>query len=121
VEFDNRLNPLINPLKEVAVSLKGRRVELTAELERLTKPPAEGASIGFGKRVGEGTTEAVERLATTATARSIAGSIADIDRALTKVDAGTYGVCDSCGDPIPEARLEALPATALCVICATKA
>ncbi len=108
-------------LEETVASLKARRVELTAELERLTKPPAEGSSIGFGKRVGEGTTEAVERFATTATARSIAASIADIDRALVKVEAGTYGVCDSCGDPIPEARLEALPATALCVSCASKA
>jgi len=111
---------LSHPLEEVAVSLKVRRKELTAELDRLTEPPAEGSSIGFGKRVGEGTTEAVERLATTATARSIAASIADIDRALVKVEAGTYGVCDSCGDPIPEARLEALPATALCVSCASK-
>lgn len=108
-------------LEETVASLKARRVELTAELERLTKPPAEGSSIGFGKRVGEGTTEAVERFATTATARSIAASIADIDRALVKVEAGTYGVCDSCGDPIPEARLEVLPATALCVSCASKA
>jgi DnaK suppressor protein len=112
---------LSKALESTAVSLNARREELTAELDRLTEPPAEGSSIGFGKRVGEGTTEAVERLATTATARSIAASIKDIDRALVKVDAGTYGVCDSCGDPIPEARLDALPATALCVSCATKA
>lgn len=101
------------------VSLKARRLDLSAELERLTEPPAQGASIGFGKRIGDGTTEAVERLATTATARSIAASIADIDRALSKIEAGTYGVCDSCGDPIGEARLEALPAAALCVTCAS--
>jgi DnaK suppressor protein len=121
VEFENRLIHLSLALEEIAVSLATRRLELTAELDRLTAPPAEGASIGFGKRVGEGTTEAVERLATTATARSIAASIADVDRALVKVEAGTYGVCDSCGDPIPEARLEALPATSLCVSCASKA
>jgi RNA polymerase-binding transcription factor DksA len=36
----------------------------------------------------------VERLSTTATARSIAASIADIDQALEKVEAGTYGLCD---------------------------
>jgi DnaK suppressor protein len=108
-------------LEETAAFLRARRVELTADLDRLTEPPAEGSSIGFGKRVGEGTSEAVERLATTATARSIAASIKDIDRALVKVETGTYGFCDSCGDPIPEARLEALPATALCVSCASKA
>lgn len=96
-----------------------RRSELSAELERLIEPPAEGVAVGFGKRVGDGTTEAVERLATTATARSIAASIADIDRALGKLDAGTYGVCESCGVTIPETRLDALPATTRCVACAS--
>lgn len=99
--------------------LRSRRRELAAELDRLTEPPEEGAAVSFGKRVGDGTTEAVERLATTATARSIALSIADIDRALTKLEAGTYGLCDRCGGQISDARLEALPATSLCVGCAS--
>jgi DnaK suppressor protein len=98
--------------------LCSRRVELSAELERLTEPPTEGAAVGFGKRVGDGTAEAVERLATTATARSIAASIADIDRALVQIDSGMYGLCDQCGAPIPPERLEALPATTNCVDCA---
>ena len=76
--------------------------------------------MSFGKRVGDGTTEAVERLSTTATARSIAASIKDIDAALAKIDAGTYGICDSCGDTIGEARLDALPASSLCVDWASK-
>ena len=62
----------------------------------------------------------MERLSTTATARSIFASIKDIDKALAKIDAGTYGICDSCGEPIPTARLEALPASSLCVACASK-
>ena len=106
--------------KQIAVSLAERRLDLVAELDRLTEPPTEGASVSFGKRVGDGTTEAVERLSTTATARSIFASIKDIDKALAKIDAGTYGICDSCGEPIPTARLEALPASSLCVACASK-
>jgi DnaK suppressor protein len=98
--------------------LASRRAELSNELDKLTAPPEEGASVAFGKRVGDGTTEAVERLATTATARSLAASIADIDRALAKIDAGTYGFCDMCGGEIAEARLEALPAASLCIDCA---
>lgn len=98
--------------------LRTRRADLMAELERLTEPPEEGAAVAFGKRVGDGTTEAVERLATTATARSLSASIADIDRALERLAEGGYGVCDSCGSEIPAARLEALPATTLCVTCA---
>src|SRR5918911_950565 len=35
--------------------------------------------------------------------------VADIDQALLRIDEGTYGLCARCGQPIPEARLEALP------------
>jgi len=35
--------------------------------------------------------------------------VADIDGALQRIDEGTYGTCERCGKPIPEARLEALP------------
>lgn len=97
--------------------LTDRRRELEGELERLTEPPAQGASVSFGKRVGDGTSEAVERLSTTAAARSIAASIADIDSALAKIEAGTYGTCDVCGNLIGAPRLAALPAASLCITC----
>ena len=103
----------------IARSLTARRAHLQADLDRLTQPPEQGTSVGFGKRIGDGTTEAVERLATTATARSIAGSIKDIDKALGKLEEGTYGTCDSCGGAIGDERLKALPASALCVSCAS--
>ena len=103
---------------ELMEKLTARRDRLVAELDRLTAPPTEGAPVSFGKRVGDGTTEAVERLSTTSAARSLANSIADIDRALEKLSQGTYGVCDECGGPIDELRLEALPATSACVRCA---
>ena len=95
-----------------------RRAMLAIDLERLTEPPEPGASVNFGKRIGEGTSEAVERLSTTAAARSIASSIEAIDRALDKLSNGSYGVCDGCGAAIAPARLAALPATAHCVECA---
>ena len=105
-------------MSDIATELRSRRAQLAAELERITEPPAEGAAVSFGKRVGDGTAEAVERLATTATARSLSASIADIDRALDKIEEGSYGTCDDCGRPIAPARLEALPATPFCVDCA---
>ena len=101
----------------VAEDLRVRRTELAAELERLTAPPPPGSTVAFGKRIGDGTTEAVERLSTTAAARSIAGSIAAIDRAIEKLADGSYGTCDHCGRSIGEARMEALPATSRCVDC----
>ena len=44
--------------------------------------------------------------------------IEDIDRALRRIAMGTYGRCETCGRPIPMARLEALPTTPVCLECA---
>ena len=41
-----------------------------------------------------------------------------IERALERIDAGTYGVCLACGEPIPIARQRALPTAVTCVSCA---
>lgn len=41
--------------------------------------------------------------------------LSEIERALAKLDDGTYGVCERCGGPIGEARLEAMPATRFCI------
>ncbi len=108
----------MDPTDDIVARLGARRLELTAELDRLTEPPEEGASVSFGKRIGDGTSEAVERLATTATARSIFASIEDIDRALAKLADGSYGTCDRCGGAIAQERLEYRPATSVCVACA---
>jgi len=105
-------------LDRIAASLRERRSVLSAELDRLVEPPEAGASVAFGKRVGDGTTEAVERITSTATARSIFASIEAIDSALAKTEAGSYGVCENCGVQIPMDRLQARPESSLCVECA---
>lgn len=102
-------------LDELVARLRERREELQAELDRLTEPPDQTGGISFGKRVGDGTTEAVERISSTLTARSMARSLAEVERALEKVDAGSYGVCDVCGEDIPAERLEVRPFTSRCV------
>lgn len=105
----------------IAQSLQERGDELREELRRLTeRPPGAAPAVGFGKRVGDGTTEAVERINTTAAARSIATAIAEVDRALEKLAEGTYGTCDDCGHAIGAERLEAVAWAALCVDCAAK-
>jgi DnaK suppressor protein len=47
--------------------------------------------------------------------------IEQVDAALARLDAGTYGTCVTCGQPIGAARLEALPAAAHCIECQKKA
>ncbi len=46
-----------------------------------------------------------------------ARELAEIDRALEDLDAGRYGVCRDCGDPIAEARLKVMPFATRCVAC----
>ena len=53
--------------------------------------------MSFGKRIGDGTTEAVERIAKVGTAEQLDAMRADVVRALEKLDDGTYGLCDRCG------------------------
>jgi DnaK suppressor protein len=48
-------------------------------------------------------------------------SEARVARALAKLDEGTYGVCDGCGEPIAPARLAAAPESVLCIECARRA
>jgi RNA polymerase-binding protein DksA len=43
--------------------------------------------------------------------------IAQLDRALVKLESGSYGVCDKCGDPIGEDRLKVAPFATLCIEC----
>lgn len=43
--------------------------------------------------------------------------VREIDDALSRIDAGTYGTCIQCGQPIPDERLAAVPYAVLCVSC----
>jgi DnaK suppressor protein len=106
------------PLDLVAIraELEEKRAALLEELGDLTAVPRDPmGNVSFGKRIGEGTTEAVERLNTTGAAKQLAAMLADVDRALAKFDDGTYGICDRCGATIPDERLEARPWSVLCV------
>jgi DnaK suppressor protein len=101
--------------------LESRRAELRAELDGLTvvtRDPT--ATIGFGKRVGEGTSEAIGRIERVGQADVLAAKLADVDRALAKLDEGTYGLCDRCGAVISDDRLEALPWAVLCLSCSAR-
>jgi DnaK suppressor protein len=68
----------------------------------------------------EGTTIAFERSQIGALVRQVRHHLAEVDAALARVEAGSYGVCERCGSPIGDARLEALPAARLCIGCAAR-
>jgi DnaK suppressor protein len=101
--------------------LEDERDDLRARLAEITATPRDPmGSVSFGKRVGEGTTQAVERLNQVGTAKQLSAMLEDVERALEKLREGTYGVCDSCGIAIPPERLEARPWSVLCVDCSAE-
>jgi DnaK suppressor protein len=98
------------------------RAHLDALRERrgaLTKAPERGSGVSFGKRVGDGTTEAVSRLTDVGVVDSLNLTEERIERALEKIAESSYGICDRCGEAIPPGRLEAAPESVLCVACAS--
>jgi DnaK suppressor protein len=58
-----------------------------------------------------------ERSQVIAVVRALRSNLFDVERALSKMDAGTYGVCERCGRPISRERLEALPWAVLGIDC----
>jgi inner membrane transporter RhtA len=95
--------------------LEAKLAEVEEQLTSMSKPPTEQGNISFGKRVGDGTQMAVDRLAQVAVHDRLRLIRDDVVRALAKLDDGSYGRCDVCGQPIPAGRLEALPWAVLCL------
>jgi DnaK suppressor protein len=67
----------------------------------------------------EGATIAFERERTAALRGQVEAHLVEVDRALARVAAGTYGLCRSCRRPITTDRLRALPVTEVCIGCAS--
>jgi DnaK suppressor protein len=100
-----------------ATALAAKRAELEVELGGLATPSGDLGGIGFGKRVGEGTSLAVDRLSQVAAHDRLSAMLADVVRAQAKLDDASYGRCDGCGEPIAPDRLAALPWATRCIAC----
>ena len=100
---------------DVGRLLAEREEQLQAELAELTRPTGEVGAISFGKRVGEGTSMAVDRLAAVSAHDHLLRRLEEVRRARQRVAEGSYGLCEVCGELIPEERLEARPWAVRCV------
>jgi len=98
--------------------LQEERDRLRDQLQRLGH--GEGASLDFDENFADSGQVTAERGENDAVAGQLAETLAEINDALAKLDAGTYGVCESCQQPISEARLEAMPEARLCITCASQ-
>jgi len=105
---------------ELYERLKKEKTELLEKLEQLRtlgQPSAERKEGSpFGKREEEAD-EASELEKRLALEERLGESVNKVEHALQKYEAGTYGLCDSCGQSIEKARLEAIPQASLCLNC----
>jgi DnaK suppressor protein len=107
-------------LAKVRDALAAEAAELRADIDRSESDIASRLGDAVGDAgddqadVGAKTFEREHELALTHNAREL---LAQTERALARIDAGTYGTCESCGEPIGKARLQAFPRAVLCVSC----
>jgi DnaK suppressor protein len=95
---------------------KGQAVDLRAEADSLALEREPG-DVQFDEESGEGGTVTVDRERNLALSAQASAAVEEIDDALRKIDRKTYGGCERCYQPIPKARLRALPFARLCVAC----
>jgi DnaK suppressor protein len=102
-----------------------RRAQLTDERERVADQLRQlgrgpGSELDFDEGFADTGQVTAERGEVDALAGTLAETLQDIDDALAKFDAGTYGRCEDCGAEIADARLEAMPAARQCMTCASR-
>jgi RNA polymerase-binding transcription factor DksA len=95
----------------------GRVAELRGELDQLIRDSV-GANAD-DEHDPEGATIAFERAQLSSLLEAAGRRLAEIDRTVASLDAGTYGRCERCGQPIAAERLVARPTAATCVACAS--
>lgn len=108
---------------ELYERLKKEKAELLEKLEQsrtLGQPSLErkeGSPFGKREEEADEASELEKRLALEERLRE---SLNEVEHALQKYEAGTYGLCDSCGQTIEKDRLEAIPQASLCLSCKTQ-
>ncbi len=95
-------------LAQARAALEAERAELTSQL-------AENGDVPFDENFADSGQVAAEQGEHRAIVGHIQDSLRDVNRALAKLDEGTYGKCEECGEDIAEPRLEAMPAARYCI------
>jgi DnaK suppressor protein len=101
------------------LDLSAPRAVLEEERDNLRGQLKEMGGIAYDENFADSGQVAAEQGENRALVNQLAETLDDVERALAKLDEGTYGVCESCGKPIGDVRLEAMPATRYCIECAS--
>jgi DnaK suppressor protein len=121
-------------IPKVSIPIEVFRARLEAERERLLVELATqttngavngqvvgGEHAGYGNHMADDASEVFEQEKNLALQKNLEELLSKVERALRKFDQGTYGLCETCGQPIDPARLEALPQATHCLPCKQKA
>ena len=109
--------------REVEATLRAERAAAAQHLSAMDADLAEVVAAAAGSNLDdehdpEGSTIAFEREQLAGLRARVQNHLLDVDAALERLRHGRYGQCERCGGAISRARLEALPATRLCIRCA---
>ena len=107
-------------LDEIRQELDAQALALRAEIDRAEAASEslkrDQSSEGSGDEADAGS-KTFEREHEMSLSNNSRDLLVQVERALGRLDAGTYGRCEECGNPIPKARLQAFPRATLCVAC----
>lgn len=98
---------------EIRAELEREEAHLRGQLGELV--PGTDTSLSFDENFADSGQVAAEQGEAQALAGPLLAQLADVEAALAKLDDGTYGTCEACGNPIADARLEAMPHTRFCI------
>ncbi len=105
-------------MRSLRARLETERKDLRKEIEdRGAAPDSDDLEVAGDAGFADRSHDTQERSRTISLVRALRSTLRDVDRALEKIDAGTYGTCESCGNPIALERLEAIPSATLCITC----
>lgn len=102
----------------VRARLNEERDRVREQVDALGHGP--GGNLSFDEGFADSSQVTAERGEIEALTGSLTETLNEVEDALAKLDAGSYGRCESCGGEISEARLEAMPTARLCIGCASK-
>ncbi len=101
--------------------LQAEHASLQAELARLQALSGSDEALsdhaGLGNHMADDATELFEQEKNLSLQRNTVVLLGMVERALRRIEQGTYGVCEQCGSAIDRARLKTLPYVTLCVQC----
>jgi RNA polymerase-binding transcription factor DksA len=104
--------PSPTALDNIRVQLEEERASLQHQLEDLG---AGDKGMSFDENFADSGQVAAEQGENRMLVASLSDQLSDVERALEKLASGDYGTCETCGNPIAEARLEAMPAARHCI------